>query len=38
LKQKGVDCKPGSVSRVQRDGDHFSPDPGFPESLAAYPG
>jgi hypothetical protein len=36
--EEGVDYKPGSVSRLSRDGDHFSVDPGCPGPLAAYPG
>jgi len=36
--EEGVDYKPGSVSRLSRDDDHFSVDPGCPGFLAAYPG
>jgi len=36
--EEGVDYKPSSVSRLSRDGDHFSVDPGCPGPLAAYPG
>jgi len=38
LKKKGVDYKPGSVSRLQRDGDHFSYRSRLPWACCGLPG